>query len=353
VATKLITFKDVNHDWGEFSLKEVSFTVETGEYFVILGPTGAGKTLILETIAGFYTPKIGEIMLRGEDCSHVLPEHRKVGFVYQDYALFPHMTVEENIRFGLEIREINQQEADKRVEVLLTMLKISGLRNRYPRNLSGGEKQRVAIARALVIEPDILLLDEPLSALDTRTRETLREELKRIHKAQGTTTVHVTHDQTEALLLADRVAVIIDGEMAQIGSPEEVFNTPSSVVVADFLGVENVIKGEIVENDDGVACVEFDGYKLYAASTLETGEVYAFLRPENIILSKTPIETSARNVIQGRVEKVTQLGSIYQIHMNTGINAVVTHQSVEELELVTGAEIYASFKATAVHLIKH
>lgn len=349
----MITFNDVSHDWGEFSLKEVSFTVETGEYFVILGPTGAGKTLILETIAGFYTPQIGEINLRGEDSSNVLPEHRKVGFVYQDYALFPHMTVEENIRFGLEIRGINQQEADKRVESLLNMLTISGLRSRYPRNLSGGEKQRAAIARALVIEPDILLLDEPLSALDTRTRETLRDELKRIHKAQGTTTVHVTHDQTEALLLADRIAVIIDGMVAQIGSPQEVFNTPSSVMVADFLGVENVISGEIVDNVDGVACVEFDDNKLFAASSLDSGEVYAFLRPENIILSKTPIETSARNVLQCRVEKVTQLGNIYQIQMNTGISAVVTHQSVEELELVKGAEIYASFKATAVHLIKH
>jgi molybdopterin-binding protein len=349
----MITFKDVSHDWGAFQLRDVSFTLEEGEYFVILGPTGAGKTLILETIAGFYTPDSGEILLRGKECSDVMPEHRDVGFVYQDYALFPHMTVEENIRFGLEIRETPKQEADKRVESLLEMLDITELRSRYPRNLSGGEQQRVAIARALVIEPDILLLDEPLSALDTRTREALRTELKRIHRAQGTTTVHVTHDQTDALLLADRVAVIIDGEMVQIGSPQEVFNTPSSVMVADFLGVENVIKGEVVENVDGVACVEFNGYRLYASSPLDSGMVYAFLRPENIILSKAPIETSARNVLKSTVENVTQLGSIYQIHLNTGLSAVVTHQSVEELDLRPGAEIYASFKATAVHLIRY
>jgi molybdopterin-binding protein len=149
------------------------------------------------------------------------------------------------------------------------------------------------------------------------------------------------------------VAVIIDGEVAQIGAPDVVFNSPTSVVVADFLGVENVISGVVTGNVDGVATVEFNGYTLKASTEIDSGEVYAFLRPENIILSKAPIETSARNVIKSKVEKVTQLGNIYQIHMNTGISAVVTHQSVEELGLIPGAEIYASFKATAVHLIRH
>ncbi|MBN2336266.1 ATP-binding cassette domain-containing protein [Candidatus Bathyarchaeota archaeon] len=348
----MISFRDVSHDWGGFSLKNVSFTVEKGEYFVILGPTGAGKTLLLETVAGFYVPKEGKILLRGLDCADALPEQRGVGFVYQDYALFPHMTVEENIRFGLEMKKVEETEAERRVESLLGMLSIESLRDRYPETLSGGERQRVAIARALVIEPDILLLDEPLSALDTRTRESLRDELKRIHKAKGITTLHVTHDQSEALLLADSVAVIMDGEVAQLGTPEKVFNYPVSAAVADFVGVENVIAGTVTGNVDGVASVEFDGYTLKAVSEIEKGEVYAFLRPENVILSEAPIDTSARNVLESTVAKVTQLGSIYQVHMNTGLSAVVTKQSVEELGLSPDVRIYASFKATAVHLIR-
>jgi len=349
----VISFKNVCHEWGEFSLKNVSFTIEEGEYFVILGPTGAGKTLILETIAGFYRPQSGQVFMRGEDCRDVLPEKRGVGFVYQDYALFPHMTVEENIRFGLEIRGTPPGEADERVDSILELLNISGIRERYPGNLSGGEQQRVAIARALVIEPDVLLLDEPLSALDTRTRESLREELKRIHMIKGTTTVHVTHDQTEALLLADRVMVLMDGRVAQIGPPEEVFNTPSSLSVARFLGGENVVKGYVVENRDGVTRVAFNGYVLWAASDILEGGVYAFLRPENIILSSAPVDSSARNVLRCTVEKISKIGSIYMVHMDTGLKAIVTHQSLEELGLAPGAEVYASFKATAVHLIKH
>lgn len=249
----MITLEKVSHEWGEFSLKNVNLSVDEGEYFVILGPTGAGKTLILETIAGFYIPREGHIFLSGKDATHIPPEKRNIGLVYQDYSLFPHMTVEENVAFGLKMRKIPKREVEIKVQDIMDSVGITHLRGRFPSTLSGGEQQRVALSRALVIDPDILLLDEPLSALDPRTQELLREELKRIHKVRGTTTIHVTHDQTEALALADRIAVILNGKVIQVDTPLKVFNEPVSEKIAIFVGVENVINGKIISNEDGVA----------------------------------------------------------------------------------------------------
>ena len=347
----MIRFENVSNDWGNFKLKDVSLHVREGEYFVVLGPTGAGKTLLLETIAGFYTPRSGRILLRGEDAVWLLPELRGVGFVYQDYSLFPHMTVEENVRFGLEMRKVSAEEMKRRMDDVLMLLGIEKLRDRYPKTLSGGEQQRAAIARALVIEPDILLLDEPLSALDTRTRESLRHELRRIHRTKGTTTIHVTHDQTEALFLADRIAVIIDGELVQVDTPDRVFNKPDSVNVAEFVGVENVLQGVVTGYSRGVASIDC-GFEVKAVSEIREGPVYAFIRPENIILSVEPFPSSARNVVECTVMEVVKLGSIHQVKTDRGLNVVVTQQSVEEFELKPGTKEYASFKATAVHVIK-
>ena len=348
----MIEFIGVSNDWGEFKLKDVSFKVDKGEYFVILGPTGAGKTLILETIAGFYTPSAGRILLRGEEAGEQLPEQRKVGFVYQDYALFPHMNVEQNIMFGLEFKKTPKAEAKKLVDSTMNLLNIRELRERYPSTLSGGEKQRVAIARALVIEPDILLLDEPLSALDANTRINLRDELKRIHKVRKTTTIHVTHDQTEALLLADKIAVIMDGEIAQIGSPVEVFNSPTSLPVADFLGVENILLGEVTSHKEGIASVTVDEYTIEVVSEIDHGEVYVFIRPEEIILSESPIETSARNVLEATVKNIVNLGKVFQVEVDAGIRSIITKPSIEKMNLKSGKKIYLNFKATAVHIIK-
>lgn len=294
----MIAFEDVSHNFGSFSLKNISFKVERGEYFAIIGPTGAGKTLLLETLAGFYVPKEGRILLKGQDATHISPERRNIGFVYQDYALFPHMTVGENIEFGLSTRKAPVEVVEKKVKKIMETLGISHLRDRRPETLSGGEQQRVALARALVVDPEILLLDEPLSALDTRTRETLRDELKLIHEISGTTTVHVTHDQTEALILADRVAVIIDGEVVQVDTPQNIFNRPASVRVANFTGVENVLEGQVTSSADGVATVEIDEYRVYVVSDVTVGPVYVFVRPEDIILSRARLDSSARNVLE-------------------------------------------------------
>lgn len=348
----MITLEKVSHDWDDFSLKDITFSLSKGEYFVILGPTGAGKTLLLETIAGFHTPREGRILLDGKDATGAPPEKRNVSLVYQDYSLFPHMTVKENIAFGLEMRKTPKSDVETRVEGMMASMSITHLKDRFPNTLSGGEKQRVALARALVVDPDILLLDEPLSALDPKTQESLREELKRIHKIRGTTVIHVTHNQGEALALANRIGVIIQGEMIQIGTPHKVFNEPVSEEIATFVGVENVIKGKIVSSDDGVALVQTGNCQIRALSNLTEGDVNVFVRPENIVLSKAKLESSARNCIRGKMTRITRFGATFRIYMDNDLSALVTKQAIEELGLSLGTEVYASFKATSIHLVK-
>ncbi|MCK4478237.1 ABC transporter ATP-binding protein [Candidatus Bathyarchaeota archaeon] len=348
----MITFEKVSHEWGDFSLKNVTFNVNKGEYFVILGPTAAGKTLILETIAGFYIPREGNIFLNGRNTASISPEKRNIGFVYQDYSLFPHMRVEENIAFGLKMRKFPKREIESKVQSVMDSVHISYLKGRFPSTLSGGEQQRVALARALVINPDILLLDEPLSALDLRTQESLREELRRIHKVQGTTTIHVTHNQDEALALADRIGVIINGEIVQVDTPYKIFNEPVSEEMAVFVGVENIVRGEIVSSEEGVALVQVGSNHIHAISNIRAGEVNVFIRPENVVLSRDKLESSARNSVIGKITGMIQFGAIFRIYMDNGLSALVTKQAIEELELDVGEKVYASFKATGVHLIK-
>ena len=348
----MITFEKVSHEWGDFSLKNVTFNINRGEYFVILGPTAAGKTLILETIAGFYIPCEGNIFLNGRDTASIPPEKRNIGFVYQDYSLFPHMSVEENIAFGLKMRKLPERDVESKVQSIMDSMHISYLKGRFPSTLSGGERQRVALARALVINPDILLLDEPLSALDSRTQESLREELRRIHKVQGTTTIHVTHNQDEALALADRIGVIMNGEIVQVDTPYKIFNKPVSEEMAVFVGVENIVRGRVVSSEEGVALVQVGSNHIRALSNIRAGEVNVFIRPENVVLSRDKLESSARNSVIGKITDIIQFGAILRIYMDNGLSALVTKQAIEELELDVGEKVYASFKATGVHLIK-
>ncbi|MFB0543876.1 MAG: tungstate ABC transporter ATP-binding protein WtpC [Candidatus Bathyarchaeia archaeon] len=347
----MIILEDVSQRFGAFSLKRINLKVEKGEYFIILGPTGAGKTLLLETIAGFHIPREGRVLIDGVDVTYTPPEKRGIGFVYQDYALFPHMVVEENISFGLRTRRVPEEEIEEKISGVMDSLAISHLKGRYPTTLSGGEQQRVALARALAISPQILLLDEPLSALDPRTRSTLRKELRRIHESEGITTVHVTHDQVEALTLGDRVAVIMGGEIVQVGRPDEVFEKPEGVEVAEFLGVENILSGVVRSNRDGVALVETEDFQITAVSPIEGGEVDLFIRPENIILSRNPLESSARNCIESEITEITSLGPTVLVHLDKGLKVTITRRSLEEMELGLGKRVYAYFKATSVHVV--
>ncbi|MHC1635036.1 MAG: TOBE domain-containing protein, partial [Candidatus Methanospirareceae archaeon] len=225
--------------------------------------------------------------------------------------------------------------------------------HRYPATLSGGEQQKVAIGRAIAIMPSILLLDEPLSSLDLKTKSYMREELKRIKKDMGVTMLHVTHDQTEAMVLADRVAVMMKGEIKQVGTVYEIFNKPKSDDIAEFVGVENILRGVIKRNEGGIAEIEVDaGYRVFAVSSYQTGNVKLFIRPEDIILSRTKGESSARNVIRTTVEEINYMGALIRVKMKNGLVALITKQSQERLRLRRGDEIYATFKATSIHVVR-
>jgi len=346
----MIILEDVTYNVEDFSIRNISLKIEKNEYFVLLGPTGSGKTLLLELIAGFHVPDSGRIILNGVDVTFMPPEERRVGFVYQDYSLFPHMTVEENISFGLKTHGFPREKIEERVKEMMSLMGISHLAGRYPADLSGGEQQRVSLARALAVNPEILLLDEPLSALDPETQNILIEELKKIHQTQNTTILHVTHNQTEALLLADRIGLIMNGELVQVGSPDELFSRPLNESIARFVGIENIFRGKIKSNKNGIAIIDVGGREIYAVTEIKEGDVDVFIRPENIILSKRLLKSSARNVFEGKVVKLTNLGPIMNVELDNGLKIFITKQSVEEMSLKPGDKVYASFKATATHV---
>jgi molybdopterin-binding protein len=346
----MIQVRNINKNFGDFFLKDVSLDIMDGEYMVILGPTGAGKTILLETIAGIYRPDSGSVYLNGTDITALPPRMRNVGMVYQDYMLFPHLRVGDNISFGLKARKVRDQDRKQKVTGLADLLGISHLLDRYPATLSGGEKQRAAIARALILEPEVLLLDEPLSALDDETRDRLQDELRRIHSVTGTTMLHVTHSFNEAFLLGSRMAVMNRGEIIQVGEPGEVFRKPNSRFVADFLGVRNVFNGEAVLEGE-TAWVDVNGLRMASAS-LREGSVQLTIRPEDILIFPGYIESSARNSFRGTIEEISDTGTVVRIKVNAGIPFVVavTRRSLVDMRLRTGMEVFLTFKSTDVHI---
>jgi molybdopterin-binding protein len=346
-----LQIENLQVDLAEFHLCDIALDVAPGETFVILGPTGAGKTVLLETIAGLYRPEKGRILIDGEDVTAMPPERRGVGFVYQDYALFPHLDVAGNIAFGLKLRRLERSVIAKRVVGISELLNIDHLLHRRPDTLSGGEQQRVALARALVVEPRLLLLDEPLSALDPETQEGLQRELARLHGELSTTTVHVTHDFEEAVALGDRIAVVYDGRVVQIGPPEEIFRRPASEFVARFVGVRNVFRGEIRRKEGSHQVLALDGLEIAVLTDL-SDTVHASVRPEDIVLSREPLRSSARNVLRGRIANITDRGTIVYVTVNVppDFTCVITRTSLEEMELTEGSEVYIAFKASAIHV---
>jgi molybdopterin-binding protein len=351
MARGCLEVRDLWIDLKEFHLREIDFNVFDGEYFVILGPTGAGKTVLLETIAGLYHPHKGQVLLDGDDITALPPERRGIGFVYQDYMLFPHMSVAKNIAFGLVQQGLDHKTAEERVRVFSQLLGVDHLLHRSPRTLSGGERQRASLARALVVEPQLLLLDEPLSALDPGTREGLQRELARVHRELGTTTLHVTHDFEEAIALGECVAVMNNGQVVQVGSPEDIFRKPNSEFVAHFVGMRNVFRGEIRAQDGRHKVLRQAEVDMAVATDL-LGDGHGSIRPEDILISREPLRSSALNCFPGCIAEIDNRGAIVYVtvHVPPDFVCMITRRSLEEMALETGQEVYITFKASAVHV---
>ncbi|CAG2145247.1 ABC transporter ATP-binding protein [Cupriavidus plantarum] len=319
-----LTLSNVNKFYGDLQVvKSMNLSVEQGEFVSLLGPSGCGKTTCLQMIAGFTPVSQGRITLAGRDITHARPNTRGLGIVFQSYALFPHMTVAENVRFGLEMRKVSRAEQEARVKRVLSLVHLEGREGRYPRELSGGQRQRVALARALVIEPPVLLLDEPLSNLDAKLREEMQFELRRIQRTVGTTTIMVTHDQHEALSVSDRVVVMEQGMLVQADAPYALYEQPSNAFVSSFVGKSNLLPGRVRVDASGAAGVVLDampGLPLAApAVTLAAGTAILFsLRPEKIRLT-----SAGTGRIDGRVAERFFLGSHWLYRLETPLGELV------------------------------
>ncbi|CAI1493155.1 Molybdate/tungstate import ATP-binding protein WtpC [Thermococcus nautili] len=343
----MLRAEGISKDWKEFHLRDITLEVKEGEHFIILGPSGAGKTVLLEIIAGIIEPDSGRVYLGGRDVTDLPPEKRGLAYVPQNYALFPNMSVYDNIAFGLKVRKVPKPEIERKVREISEVLRIEHLLHRKPRTLSGGEQQRVALARALVVEPPLILLDEPFANLDVQTRAKLLTEMKRWKRELGFTALHVTHSFEEAISLGDRVGVMLDGRLVQVGKVRDVFSRPVSEEVARFLGFENIIEGIAEGRKLRVNGVEIE------LPVEAKGRVRVGLRPEDIIISTEPIKSSARNEFKAVVESIEELGPLVRVHLSLGditLTAFITRSSMLELGIEKGKEVYASFKASALHV---
>jgi sulfate/thiosulfate transport system ATP-binding protein len=345
-----IHIRDVTKRFGSFTaLDGVSLEVPSGELLALLGPSGSGKTTLLRIIAGLETPDSGAIAYEDADVTHVAPKDREVGFVFQHYALFRHMSVFENVAFGLRIRKAPQAEVEKRVRELLHLVRLEGLEKRFPSQLSGGQRQRVALARALAVRPRMLLLDEPFGALDAKVRLELRQWLRHLHDEMHVTTVFVTHDQEEAFEVADHVVVMRSGKIEQSGSPQDVFDNPATPFVMDFLGHVNVFHGRLESGQmhwGGIA-VDYPEY-----THAEARNATAYVRPHEVELERTPTNGTSLPVKvlhvnpAGAVTRVRVVSEAFGLTMNVDLRP----DAYSLLQVRPGDELYATPKRVRVFM---
>ncbi len=344
----MITVEDLNISLPGFNLIDINMSIREKEFFILMGPTGAGKTVLLEAIAGLAPIKSGKILIGEKDITRLPPEKRGVSIVYQDYALFPHLTVLENISYGLHFHRIDKTKAEKGLNRLFEILNLSHLKERLPINLSGGEKQRVALARALIVEPRVLLLDEPLSALDPGFREEVRNAIKALHQSSITTFLMVTHDFAEVLSLAGRAAVMNKGLIEQIGDVTEIFEKPGSPFVANFVGMKNLFKASF----SGTHAI-VSGLRIEIGRTVDSSSQYLAIRPEEIVISREKFSSSMRNNYSGIVKRIENQGFYYEIEVrvkDVSFKGLITKGALIDLGMEEGSPVYVSFKASAVHV---
>lgn len=341
---------------GDFVISDASFEVAEGEYFVLLGASGVGKTVLLETITGIITVDSGSIKLNGRDITHEKIQKRDIGLVYQDQALFPHLSVRQNIAYGLRSRNHNRSEINKQVELLAGEVEVTNLLERKPTTLSGGEAQRVALARALAMQPKCLLLDEPLSSLDIGSRSEMRALLRRLNRKK-ITMVHVTHDYEEAISLAMRIGIMENGKIVQVDTPRQIFQHPKSEFVARFIGIRNFFWGNLDKGEDSPdrsAHFVTSGLQFSVLTDEEPGEGNIIIRSEDVTVSTEPSSSSARNVFEGTIVDIAaaRLGVEVIVDIGVEVAALITQDSVNKLGLGYGKKVLISFKASAIKFIR-
>ncbi|MGE7878826.1 ABC transporter ATP-binding protein [Peribacillus muralis] len=343
-------------------LNGIDLEVKQGELLTLLGPSGCGKSTTLNLIAGFLDADRGEVHIKGNNVTKVPPYKRDLGMVFQTYSLFPHMTVYENLSFGLKLRKVGKSEQKKKISKALELVKMSGLENRYPRELSGGQRQRVAISRALVVEPELLLLDEPLSNLDAKLRHELRTEIKRLQKEIGVTTIFVTHDQEEALSMSDRVVVMNAGKIEQISTPTDIYNHPKTEFVFQFIGKSNCFEGNVTARDNrkitvligsDITHVDADNIMGNDGSLIPGDAVKIYIRPEKLeIISANGTDSPPPDFHLARITQINYLGTSWEINVLLQGKSIQVLTSAFDSSWHIGSEVFIGWSPSEVMLVK-
>lgn len=340
---------DISIQLGEFKLKSINLELNKGDYYILLGKSGVGKTVLLEIIAGLINPNSGQVLLNNEDITHKKIQKRNVGIVFQDYSVFPHLTVKQNIAYPLKGTKLKNEQRELLIKEYAELANISHLLNRDTQNLSGGELQRVALARMLITKPNCLLLDEPLASLDVQLKGDLRNLLRKINQ-QGTTILHVTHDYLEAIALSNKVAVMHEGEIIQKGFTKEVFQKPANNFVANFTGIKNFFLAEFSPNNTAKINETLE-INISNKDKIKKGKI--IIRGEEIIISNEKIESSATNNFKGKIKQIIPYLINHEIIIDIGIDltVVISEESLQKFQFKENSEAWISFKSTAIKII--
>lgn len=342
-------YKDPKTGNDFYAVKDVSLDIEPGSFVTLLGPSGCGKTTTLRMIAGFESPDEGEIFLGGEPINHLTPNKRDTAMVFQSYALFPHYNVYDNVAYGLKLRKVPKAELDERVRNILRLVEMEGMEGRMTNQLSGGQQQRIALARALVVEPGVLLFDEPLSNLDAKLRVVMRTEIRRIQQALGITAIYVTHDQSEAMSISDRIIIMNKGVVAQMGTPMEIYYHPVNEFVADFIGEANFLKGKVVRMEGSDCRVSINGRE----ALVETAKPFSPGQACEVLLRPEAIQIGDTGTLPCKVELSCFMGSYQNYHVRVGdtLVKIADNCPVNKKIYQVGDTAYISFDKECAHLL--